>query len=93
LDTGFFIETERGRIMKVVKVLGSGCANCVNTAKLIEQVAKEQGVAVTVEKVTDMETIMRYGVMSTPGVVMDEQVVHAGGIPRAEEIVLWLKDA
>ncbi|WP_306345628.1 thioredoxin family protein [Vibrio quintilis] len=78
-------------MMKVVKVLGSGCANCVNTARLIEQVAQAQGVDVTVEKVTDMEAIMSYGVMSTPGVVMDEKVVHSGGIPRAEEIALWLK--
>ncbi|CAM3757975.1 hypothetical protein VA7868_03175 [Vibrio aerogenes CECT 7868] len=77
--------------MKVMKVLGSGCANCVNTARLIEQVAKAQGVEVSVEKVTDMETIMSYGVMSTPGVVMDEQVVHSGGVPRAEEIAIWLK--
>jgi small redox-active disulfide protein 2 len=76
--------------MKAFKVLGSGCANCVNTAKLIQKVAAEQGVDVSVEKVTDLETIMNYGVMSTPGVVMDEEVVHAGGIPNYETIVSWL---
>lgn len=76
--------------MKVFKVLGSGCANCVNTAKLIEKVASEQGVDVSVEKVTDLETIMNYGVMSTPGVVMDEDVVHAGGIPSSESVIKWL---
>lgn len=76
--------------MKVFKVLGSGCANCVNTAKLIEKVAAEQGVDVSVEKVTDLETIMNYGVMSTPGVVMDEDVVHAGGIPSSESVIKWL---
>jgi len=76
--------------MKVFKVLGSGCANCVNTAKLIEKVAAEQGVDVSVEKVTDLETIMNYGVMSTPGVVMDEEVVHAGGIPSSESVIHWL---
>ena len=76
--------------MKVFKVLGSGCANCVNTAKLIEKVAAEQGVDVSVEKVTDLETIMNYGVMSTPGVVMDEDVVHAGGIPSSESVINWL---
>ncbi|MGR5299352.1 thioredoxin family protein [Vibrio mediterranei] len=76
--------------MKVFKVLGSGCANCVNTAKLIEKVAAEQGVDVSVEKVTDLETIMNYGVMSTPGVVMDEDVVHAGGIPSTESVINWL---
>ena len=77
--------------MKVFKVLGSGCANCVNTAKLIEKVAAEQGVAVSVEKVTDLEAIMNYGVMSTPGVVMDEKVVHAGGIPASNVVMSWLK--
>tara|TARA_R110002050_G_scaffold48192_3_gene111967 strand:- start:15750 stop:15983 length:234 start_codon:yes stop_codon:yes gene_type:complete len=76
--------------MKIFKVLGSGCANCMNTAKLIEKVAAEQGVEVSIEKVTDLESIMNYGVMSTPGVVMDEQVVHAGGIPKAEVILTWL---
>ncbi|MFV0450007.1 MAG: thioredoxin family protein [Vibrio sp.] len=77
--------------MKVFKVLGSGCANCVNTAKLIEKIAADQGIDVSVEKVTDLETIMNYGVMSTPGVVMDEVVVHAGGIPKSEAILDWLK--
>lgn len=76
--------------MKVFKVLGSGCVNCVNTAKLIEKIAKEQGVEVQVEKVTDVATIMNYGVMSTPGVVMDENVIHSGGVPKAEEIKSWL---
>lgn len=76
--------------MKVFKVLGSGCANCVNTAKLIETIAVDQGIDVSVEKVTDLETIMNYGVMSTPAVVMDEEVVHAGGIPKPEVILGWL---
>ncbi|MCG3728136.1 thioredoxin family protein [Vibrio cincinnatiensis] len=78
--------------MKIFKVLGSGCANCVNTARLIEKIAGEQGVEVKVEKVTDLETIMNYGVMSTPGVVMDEKVVHSGGIPKPETIIRWLND-
>lgn len=76
--------------MKTFKVLGTGCANCVNTIKLIEKVASKQGVEVRVEKVTDLETIMNYGVMSTPGVVMDEKVVHSGGIPKIDAIVAWL---
>lgn len=77
--------------MTVFKVLGSGCANCVNTAKLIEKIAADQGIDVLVEKVTDLETIMNYGVMSTPGVVMDEEVVHAGGVPKPDIILTWLK--
>ncbi|RUM44214.1 MAG: thioredoxin family protein, partial [Desulfocapsa sp.] len=67
--------------MKQIKVLGSGCKNCVNTADLIKKKARELGVEVEVIKVTDMGDIMGYGVMSTPGVVIDEKVVHAGGMP------------
>lgn len=76
--------------MKLFKVLGSGCANCVNTAKLIENTANAAGVDVKVEKITDMETIMNYGVMSTPAVVLNEEVIHAGGIPSVEAIKSWL---
>ncbi|HYH22677.1 MAG TPA: thioredoxin family protein [Azospirillum sp.] len=76
--------------MKTVKVLGSGCKNCVTTAKLIEDKAAALGVAVQVEKVTDIAAIMGYGVMSTPGVVVDEKVVHAGGVPKPEAIETWL---
>ena len=77
--------------MKHIKVLGSGCKNCVTTAKLIEDKAKALGVAVEIEKVTDMAAIMGYGVMSTPGVVVDGKVVHAGGIPAASAIDQWLR--
>lgn len=76
--------------MKVFKVLGSGCANCVNTANLIEKIAAEQGVEVQVEKVTDMEAIMNYGVMTTPAVVMDDEVVYAGGVPQADKVQSWV---
>ena len=76
--------------MKVFKVLGSGCANCVNTAKLIENVAEAAGVDVKVEKITDMEAIMNYGVMSTPAVVLNEQVIHAGGVPSEEKVKSWI---
>ena len=76
--------------MKQFKVLGSGCTNCVNTAKLIETQAKELGVEVVVEKVTDLEAIMSFGVMSTPGVVLNSEVIHAGGVPTVEKVNSWL---
>ncbi|MBF0246991.1 MAG: thioredoxin family protein [Alphaproteobacteria bacterium] len=78
--------------MKSFKVLGSGCKNCVTTAKLIEDKAKALGVEIELEKVTDMAAIMSYGVMSTPGVVLDGKVVHAGGIPQADAIAQWLEN-
>ena len=57
--------------MKEIKVLGSGCANCRNTVALIEQIAQARGVAVSLQKVEELRDIMSYGVMSTPGVVID----------------------
>jgi small redox-active disulfide protein 2 len=76
--------------MKDIKVLGSGCANCKTTLKLIEEVAQARGVAVNLEKVEDMAAILGYGVMSTPGVVIDGKVVHAGGVPDRKKIESWL---
>lgn len=76
--------------MKEVKVLGVGCANCKHTVSRIQQVAEAKGVAVNIEKIEDIEGIVSYGVMSTPGVVVDGQVVHTGGIPSVEKIEQWL---
>lgn len=72
-----------------IKVLGTGCANCKNTIALIDQVAKAKGVAVKLEKVEELRDIMGYGVMCTPGVVIDGKVVHAGGVPSREKIEHW----
>jgi small redox-active disulfide protein 2 len=76
--------------MKDIKVLGTGCANCRITVKLIEEVAAEKGVGIALSKVEDLPEIMKYGVMSTPGVVVDGKVVHAGGIPDRAKIAGWL---
>ncbi len=76
--------------MKTFKVLGSGCKNCNTTADLIERKAREMGAEVQIEKVTDMAAIMGYGVMSTPGVVVDEKLVHAGGVPDAAAVEKWI---
>lgn len=76
--------------MKNIKVLGSGCRNCQTTYDLIAEVAKARGVEVQLEKVEEIGTIMGYGVMSTPGVVIDEQLVHSGSIPDRKTIEGWL---
>lgn len=73
-----------------IKVLGTGCANCKNTIALIEQVAQAKGVPVTLQKVEELRDIMGYGVMSTPGVVVNGKVVHAGGVPSREKVEQWL---
>jgi small redox-active disulfide protein 2 len=73
-----------------IKILGTGCAKCKTTASLIDQIAHEQGVQVTLEKVEEVRDIMAFGVMSTPAVVIDGKVVHAGGIPSRDQITGWL---
>ncbi|MCU7960259.1 MAG: TM0996/MTH895 family glutaredoxin-like protein [gamma proteobacterium symbiont of Bathyaustriella thionipta] len=78
--------------MKNIKVLGSGCRNCETTANLITQAAAQTGVEVEVQKITDMAEIMAFGVMSTPGVVLDGKLVHSGGLPSQEAIREWLSD-
>jgi small redox-active disulfide protein 2 len=77
--------------MKDIKVLGSGCANCKTTITLIEQIAQEKGVDIKLDKVQDMQSIIGYGVMSTPGVVIDGKVVHAGGVPSRDKIQQWFQ--
>ena len=76
--------------MKNIKVLGSGCRNCEITANAIAQAAKEAKVEIELEKVTDIAEIMAYGVMSTPGVVVDGKLVHAGGIPGPDQVRGWV---
>jgi small redox-active disulfide protein 2 len=76
--------------MKHIKVLGTGCANCKTTVKLIEDAARAKNVAVDLEKVENIADIMAYGVMSTPGVVIDGRVVHAGGVPDKSAVEGWL---
>lgn len=76
-----------------IKVLGPGCANCKTTLKRIEEAARIKGVAVQIDKVEEIKDIMSYGVMSTPGVVIDGKVVHAGGLPSRDKIAQWLAGA
>lgn len=78
--------------MKHIKVLGSGCKNCETTANLIQVAAEQAGVEIELEKITDIAQIMRYGVMSTPGVVIDDKVVHAGGLPGPDAVRKWVSE-
>ena len=76
--------------MKQVKVLGTGCPNCRATVQRVETVAKELGVPITLEKVEEIQDIMTYGILATPGVVVDGKVVHSGGVPSREKVEQWL---
>jgi protein-disulfide isomerase len=57
---------------------------------MVRSEAQKLGIEVTVEKVTDYAEIAKFGIVSTPGVVIDGKVVHAGGLPKAEDVAKWL---
>ncbi|RSK25836.1 thioredoxin family protein [Bacillus sp. HMF5848] len=75
----------------VIKVLGSGCRNCVKLAENTEQALSELGREADIIKVTEMEDIMAYGIMSTPGLVIDEKVVSYGKVLKPKDIIKILE--
>ncbi len=76
-----------------IKILGSGCANCQKLEALVKEVAVERDLEATFQKVTDYKDIVSYGVMRTPGLVVNGKVVSYGRIPSKQEIATWLDAA
>lgn len=70
----------------VIKILGSGCKNCITLKENTETALKEIGLEAEIVKVTDFKDIMAYGVMSTPALVIDEKVVSFGKVLKPKEI-------
>ena len=77
----------------VIKILGKGCPNCQRLEMVARQALEESGVEAVIEKVTDFNAIMAYDLVSTPGLVINEQVVSAGRIPSRESIKAWIIEA
>ena len=76
-----------------IKVLGSGCPNCRKLEAIAKEAVGELGVDAAVEHVHDFQKIASYGVMSTPGLVVNEVVKSAGRIPSKAEVTSWLTTA
>jgi small redox-active disulfide protein 2 len=79
--------------MLTVKVLGSGCTNCQNLASNAQQAINSLSIEAKVEKVTDHAEIMKYRILATPGLVINEKVVSAGRVPSEAEITTFLANA
>jgi small redox-active disulfide protein 2 len=73
--------------MKKLKILGPGCPRCKKLAELTEEAAKSAGIEYELEKVTDIQKIAEYGVMSTPVLMVDEQVKISGKVPTVTELI------
>jgi len=79
--------------MLTIKVLGPGCANCRKLEEIARAAATSAGVAAQIVKVTDMQQIVGYGVLKTPGLVIDEKLVCSGRIPGPTEVAGWIEAA
>ena len=73
-----------------IKILGSCCGNCDKLLATVKEVVAEKKLSASVEKVSDLREIMGYGVMGTPGLVVDGKVVCAGRTPSRDEILRWI---
>jgi small redox-active disulfide protein 2 len=73
-----------------IKILGTGCPKCKTLEKLIQEVVNETGIDAQVSKVEDIMEIMSFGVVSTPGLVVDGKVRVSGRVPSREEIIKFL---
>lgn len=77
--------------MKKIQVLGGGCSKCIILAEEVTKAAEEMGVTIELEKVTDFQKIMEFGVMTTPALVVDGQVKFSGKVLKAEALKEYLK--
>ncbi|HQV75471.1 MAG TPA: thioredoxin family protein [Flavobacteriales bacterium] len=77
--------------MKTIKVLGTGCAKCKSTIAAAEAAVKQSGVEATVIKVEDIQEIMKYNILTTPALVLDEVVMIKGRVPSVDEIAAMLR--
>jgi small redox-active disulfide protein 2 len=79
--------------MLVIKVLGPGCDNCKKVDAVAHQAVANFGAEAQFEKITDYKEIMKYPILSTPGLVINEKLVCAGRIPTVAEVTTWVADA
>ena len=75
-----------------VKILGSGCKKCQTLEAKVRDLVAINNIDATVEKVTDIQEMVRYGIMMTPGLIINEKVQSFGIIPKDDQIINWLKE-
>ncbi len=78
--------------MKTIKVLGTGCPKCQTLTGVVKEVMSENQIEASIEKVEDIVEIMKFNVMVTPALVVDDQIVVKGRIPSKAEVLAWLQE-
>jgi len=76
-----------------IKVLGTGCPKCRRLEQIAREALAEAGVEAVIDHVTEMDQIMSYDILSTPGLVINKEVKSSGRLPSKEQIVAWIKEA
>ncbi len=76
----------------IVKILGAGCKKCLTLESKVRELVQQNNLKAVIEKVTDIQEIMNYGIMMTPGLVINEQVKSYGIIPKDDQLINWLKE-
>lgn len=74
-----------------IKVLGPGCPRCQQTEENVKEAVSEAGLDASIDKITDVMEIAKYGVFGTPAVIVDGEVKSVGKVPKKEEILSWFK--
>jgi small redox-active disulfide protein 2 len=74
-----------------IQVLGAGCAKCKTLEERIRQLVVKHQLSIDIEKVTDLKEIMKYGIMMTPGLVINGVVKSSGSIPKDDQLLAWMK--
>ncbi|MDP1676223.1 MAG: thioredoxin family protein [Bacteroidota bacterium] len=78
--------------MVSIKILGSGCAKCKTLNAKVQELVAKNNLPAMVIKVEDIMEIMKYGILSTPGLVINEKVKSVGNIPKDEQILTWINE-
>jgi len=78
--------------MVSVKILGAGCKKCQNLENKVRELVTTNNIEAAVEKITDIQEMVRYGIMMTPGLIINEKVKSFGIIPKDDQIIKWLKE-
>lgn len=76
--------------MTLIKILGTGCKKCQTLETKVRELIEQNGIAANVEKVTDINEMLNYGIMMTPGLIINEEVKSVGIVPKDDQLIKWI---